>query len=304
MARKKSRVRLLTRGEKAFDIVNVIVLFVVGLIMLLPFYVVLIHSVTPSYDFGTKTLILWPSWFDLTSYRSIIGASTGLVQAYSVTIFATLVGTLLNMIVTLLASVGLSNKKLPYRNGLTMFMVITMYFGPGMIPAYMMNKYLGLINNIWVYIWPGLLSVWNMFLMRNFIMGIPHEIVESASIDGCSELRMIWAIIMPLSTAAIATISLFYAVSHWNDLFSAVMYITDPRKYSLQAYLMTILQDARNMVFNEREMAKLAEARLRPPPSEALKAANIMAATIPIVCVYPFLQKYFVKGVVVGSLKG
>jgi putative aldouronate transport system permease protein len=233
-----------------------------------------------------------------------LGASTGLVQAYGVTVFATVIGTLLNMAVNVLVSVGLSNKQLPYRSALTMFMVVTMYFGPGMIPAYMMNKYLGLINNIWVYVWPGLMSVWNMFLMRNFIMGIPHEIIESAHIDGCSEPRMIVSIILPLSTACIATISLFYAVGHWNDLFSAVMYVTDPKKYSLQAYLMTILQDARNMRYNLEEMAKIYEAGNKPPPSEALKAANIMAATIPIVCVYPFLQKYFVKGVVVGSLKG
>jgi len=295
---------LRTRGEKAFDTVTFIVLLFVGIIMFFPFYVVLIHSISPSYDFGTKTLIIWPSWIDLTPYKSIIGTSTGLMQAYGITLFETSVGTLLNMVFTILCAVGLSNRKLPYRNGITMFMVVTMYFGPGMIPAYIMNKYLGLINNIWVYVLPGLMSVWNVFLMRNFIMGIPHEIIESASIDGCSEMRMIAVIIIPLATAAIATISLFYAVGHWNNLFSAIMYITDPRKYTLQAYLMTILQDARNMRFNEQEMAKIFEAGRRPPPSEALKAANIMAATIPIVCVYPFLQKYFVKGVVVGSLKG
>ena len=295
---------LRTRGERAFDAVNFIVLFILGLIMLFPFYVVLIHSVTPSIDFGTKTLILWPSRPDLTPYRTIIGASSGLVQAYGVTIFSTLAGTSLNMVCNILVSVGLSKKDLPYRGFITVFMVITMYFGPGMIPAYMMNKYLGLINNLWVYIIPGAVSIWYVFLMRNFIMNIPHEIIESASMDGCSEPRMIWSIIIPLSTACIATITLFYAVGHWNNLFSAVMYITDPKKYNLQAYLMTVLQDVRNMRFNLEEMAKIYEAGGKPPPSEALKAANIMAATLPIVCVYPFLQKYFVKGVVVGSLKG
>jgi len=301
----KSKARLRTTGEMTFDVVNVIVLFIIGFVMLFPFYVVLIQSFAPPADFGRRNLILWPSRFTITSYRLIIGSATGIVQAYRITLFATLVGTFLNMVFSILCAVGLSNRNLPYRNALTKIFVFTMFFGGGMIPAFILVRYLGLLNNIWVYVIPGLVSVWNTLLLRNFFMGIPQEIIESASIDGCSEMRMIWSIILPLSTASIATISLFYAVGHWNNLGTAMLYIFDPRLNNLQAYLLTILTDQRNMVVNQEMMTAFIEANQnRPPPSEALRAANIMAATIPIVLVYPFIQKYFVKGVVVGSLKG
>lgn len=301
----RSRSRLRTTGEITFDTINFIILFIVGVIMLFPFYVVLIQSVAPARDFGTRNIILWPSRFTITSFRIIIGSASGIVQAYRVTLFATIVGTAANMLVSILCAVGLSNKNLPYRNTLTKLIVFTMFFGGGMIPSFMLIRHLGLLNNIWVYVMPGLMSVWNTLLLRNFFMGIPQEITESAQIDGCHELRMIWSIILPLSTAAIATISLFYAVGHWNNLGTPMMFIFEPRLNNLQAYLLTVLQDQRNMVFNPEQMAAFVEANQnRPPPTESLRAANIMAATIPIVLVYPFLQKYFVKGVVVGSLKG
>ena len=293
-----------TRGEKAFAIVNNVALFVLGLVMIFPFYVTLVNSISPGIDFATKTIILWPSTVDLSAYKALVGVNTGLLNALTLTVGITVVGTLMNMFFTLLGAVALSNRNLPYRPAITMFFVLTLYFGPGMIPAYLVNKYLGLINNLWVMIVPGLISVMYMLYMRNFIAKIPHEIIESASIDGCSDIAMVPAIILPLSTAAIATFSLFYAVGHWNDFYSCAMYITDPKMHNLQVYLTNLLQDSRNMRLNPEELQKMYEAGRRPPPSETMKAANIMAATIPIVCVYPFLQKYFVKGMVVGSLKG
>jgi len=295
---------LRTRGEKIFDTVNVIVLFLIAIIMLFPFYVTLIHSIAPPEDFGRKLINLWPSRIDFTAIRSLVGSNTGLVNAYGVTLFTTVVGTFLNMLCTVPGSVALANKKLPYRLPLTGIFVLTMYFGGGMIPAYLLNKYLGLINSVWVMIIPGLVGVGSMFLIRNFIMGIPQDIIEAASIDGCSDIGLLWRIILPLSVACMATFALFFAVGHWNSFYACMMYITDPKKYNLQVYLREVLRDQRNMTQNPEMMRQLREADLPAPPSESLKAANIMAATLPIVCVYPFVQKYFVKGVVVGSLKG
>lgn len=293
-----------TKGEKIYAVFNYIILAVVGIVTVFPFYITLINSISPALDFALKPINLWPSQVDISSYRVLLGKNTGILNAYSVTLFVTIVGTALNMLFTVLAAVALSNKDLPYRNAITMFFVFTMYFGGGMIPAYLLNNYLGLLNNIWVMIIPGLVSAMNMLYLRNFISQIPHEIIESASIDGCSDVKMVPYIILPLSTAAIATFSLFYAVGHWNDFSSCALYITDPNKYNLQVYLMNILKDARTMRLNPDEMAKLYEIGAKQPPTESLKAANIMAATLPIVCVYPFLQRFFVKGLVVGSLKG
>lgn len=293
-----------TKGEKAYSVFNYIFLAVVGLVTVFPFYITLINSISPAIDFALKPINLWPSRVDISSYRTIIGKNTGILNAYGVTIFVTVVGTALNMAFTVLAAVALSIKKLPYRNAITLFFVFTMYFSGGMIPSYLLNRYMGLLNNIWVMIIPSMVSVMNMLYLRNFISQIPHEIMESASIDGCSDIKMVPYIILPLSTAAIATFSLFYAVGHWNDFYNCAVYITDSTKYNLQVYLMNVLRDARAMKLNAAEMVKIHEAGSRQPPTESLKAANIMAATIPIVCLYPFLQKYFIKGLVVGSLKG
>lgn len=294
----------LSKSERTFSVVNNILLIIIGLVMLLPFYITLINSVSPPVDFGTKVINLWPSKFDFSSYKVLLGKNTGLMDAYGVTIFVTVIGTVLNMLLTVLGAVGMSNKNLPYRNGITLFFVFTMYFGGGMIPSYLLTRYLGLINNIWVMIIPSMVSVMNMLYLRNFISQIPRELIESASIDGCSDMAMIWYIILPLSTAALATFSMFYAVGHWNDFYSCAVYITDSKKFNLQVYLMSILQDSRTMRMNAEEMSRLKEIGGRQPTSDGLKAANIMAATIPIICVYPFIQKYFAKGLMVGSLKG
>jgi len=293
-----------TIGERIFAGFNYFFLVLIGLITLLPFYVTFINSISPSIDFGTKVINLWPSKIELSAYKALIGQGSGLVNAYSINIYVTVVGTVLNIIFTLLPAIALANKKLPYRTGLTLFLVGTMYFGGGMIPAYLLIKYLGLFDNLWVCILPGLISTGYILYLRNFISTIPGEILESATIDGCSDIGLVWRIIVPLSGAAIATFALFYAVGHWNDYFSGAMFLTSKNKQPLQVYLREILRESgAKGNLNPDEYKKLVEQNL-VPLEESLKAANIMAATIPIVCVYPFLQKYFVKGLVMGSLKG
>jgi putative aldouronate transport system permease protein len=276
-----------------------------GLVMLFPFYITLISSVSPPADFGRKIVNLWPSAIDLHSYRSLLGRGSDLLAAYRVTLATVVVGTAMNILATLLAATALANKKLPYRGIITTIIVIPMFFNGGMIPHYLLTRYLGLINNIWVYMAPSLINIYNLLLMRNYIMNIPGEILESASIDGCSDIGAVWHIILPLSTACVATFSLFYAVAHWNDLSTPLLYVADRQIYNLQMYLREILLDARNMIQNPEVLAQLYEPGSgRRPVVESLKAANIMAATLPIIFVYPFIQKFFVKGVVAGSLKG
>lgn len=272
--------------------------------MIFPFYVTVIKSISPSIDFGTKVINLWPSKLDFSAFKALTGQGSGLIEAYAVTTWSTVVGTALNMFFTTLAAIALANKNLPYRKGITFFIVVTMYFGGGMIPTYLLVKNVGLINSLWVLVIPNLVYAAYVLYLRNFIMTIPVEILEAAKIDGLSDIGMIRIIILPLSGAAIATFSLFYAVGHWNDFYSGALYILDPNKYPLQVYLKEILQDTSAMRLNPDELRKLYESGNPPPPSEALKAANIIAATLPIVCVYPFLQKYFVKGMTMGSVKG
>ena len=295
---------LYTRGERIYNTVISIVLGLVGLIMLFPFYITLISSISPPSDFGRKILNLWPSAIDLRAYMSLLGRGSGLLAAYRVTLITVVVGTAMNIAVSLLAATALANKKLPYRGVITTIVLIPMFFGGGMIPHYLLNRYLGLLNSIWVYMIPSLISIYNVLLMRNFIMGIPGEILESASIDGCSDIGTVWHIILPLSAACIATFSLFYAVAHWNDLSTPLLYIRERTLYNLQMYLRELLLDARNMVQDPDTIAQLYQNNERRPVVESVKAANIMAATLPIIFVYPFIQKFFVKGVVVGSLKG
>jgi len=293
-----------TRGEKAYDVFVYIFLTLLGLVMLFPFYVTFINSISPPTDFGRKLVNLWPSYIDIRPYQQLLGRCSGLLAAYRITLFVVIIGTGMNITLSLLSAVALANKKLPYRTIITGFIIFTMFFGGGMIPSYILMRYLGLLDNIWVYVFPGLIGMMNVFLMRNFIMGIPHEILESASIDGCTDIAMVWHIILPLSTACIATFSLFYAVGHWNNLSTAILYITKRDLFNLQAYLREILVSMANMRQDDTTMMELYGSGERKPVTESVRAANIMAATIPIVCVYPFLQKYFVKGIVIGSLKG
>lgn len=293
-----------SKGEKLFSFCVYFLLTLTGFIMIFPFYVTVIKSISPSIDFGTKVINLWPSKLDFSAFKAITGQGSGLIEAYAVTTWSTVVGTALNMFFTTLAAIALANKNLPYRKGITFFIVVTMYFGGGMIPTYLLVKNVGLINSLWVLVIPNLVYAAYVLYLRNFIMTIPVEILEAAKIDGLSDIGMIRIIILPLSGAAIATFSLFYAVGHWNDFYSGALYILDPNKYPLQVYLKEILQDTSAMRLNPDELRKLYESGNPPPPSEALKAANIIAATLPIVCVYPFLQKYFVKGMTMGSVKG
>ena len=190
----------------------------------------------------------------------------------------------------------LSRKYLPHRNFYTMFIVVTMFFGGGLIPSYLLIKSLGLIDSRWVLIIPGLISTFSLLILRNFFMGIPEELEDSAKIDGANDMRILFGIIIPLSKPVLATLALWAAVSHWNAWFDALLYLQDQSKVVLQLFLRRLVISA--------EGDPMLQANPQQEAPETLKAAVIMFTALPILVVYPFLQRYFVKGILVGSLKG
>ena len=217
-------------------------------------------------------------------------------NAYGITIFVTVFGTVISMILTILGAFVLSRKTLPGRTGLTLFAIFTMLFSGGLVPTYLTVNSLKLTNTVWALIIPSVLSTYNMVIMRNFFQGIPDSLYEAAAIDGISHTGYMIQILLPLSTPSPATITLFYAVSYWNAYFNSIIYIRTSSLWPIQTVLRQILMAGQyEMLFDDGG---------RAIPSEMMKDAMIFISAAPIICIYPFLQKYFVKGVLVGSLKG
>jgi len=223
------------------------------------------------------------------------------MRSYGVTIFITVVGTALNLFLTITAAYALSRRDLPGRGLVLVFIVITMVFDAGIIPGYMLIRNLGLLDSVWAMILPGAVSAFNLILMRNFFEELPTSIIESARLDGASEFRILTNIVIPLSGPGIATIGLFYTVGHWNEFFRGIFYITDPTKWPLQVLLrsVVVMADLNQLGSSNRDMyGALTINQL------TIRAATVMAAIIPIAVLYPFLQRYFVKGIVLGAEKG
>ncbi|MFD0670925.1 carbohydrate ABC transporter permease [Cohnella sp. GCM10027633] len=238
-------------------------------------------------------MLLFPKSIHLDSYRYVLRYS-GLLDAYGVTIFITVVGTIINLVMTSLGAYVLSNRDLPGRNVLMMIVLIAMLYSGGLIPSYLVVRSLHLVDTVWALMLPSAINAWLLILMRNFFQGVPTELRESARIDGCSELGIMIRIMMPLSLPIIATLALFYGVGHWNEYINVIIYINNPDLSTLQLIL--------------RKMYTFSIDQLSgdslPPPVETIRAATIMMSALPIVMVYPFLQKYFVQGLMVGSVKG
>ena len=286
-----------TFGEKVFNVVNKIILIILCMIMLYPIMYVFGRSFMNDVERAARPFAVLPIQWDFIGYKYIFASGSYLMNAYGVTIVKTLVGTVCNVIFTAMFAYVLASKEYPLRKFLTMAVTFTMWFGGGLIPTFLLIKSLGLYNNFWVYILPGLITAWNMLILRNFFMQIPYSLVESAKIDGADEIKIFYKIILPLSTPAIATIALFYAVGHWNSWFDSMIYISNRKLWVIQVFLREIVRNA-----NVNDITQAAvEFR---PPSQNVVLATIVVATVPILCVYPFVQKYFVKGMTVGAVKG
>lgn len=289
----------LTRGEKIFLVINNILMAMLCAVMIYPVLFVVGRSVTPEIERALHPLRLIPAAFDWSGYKFILSSGSNIVNSYMTTIMRTLIGTTLNIIITMLLAYPLSKQYYPLRKLLTALIVFTMWFSGGLIPSFLLNKNLGLLNNFWVYILPSLVNAYNMIVMRNFFAQIPDSLEESAKLDGANDLRVFFSIYLPLSTASIATITLFYAVAHWNSWFDSMLYMNKKEMWTMQYTLRQLIDSA-----TVSDITTVDASMDFIPPAETVRMATIVIATVPILCVYPFLQKYFVKGMLVGSVKG
>jgi ABC-type glycerol-3-phosphate transport system permease component len=239
----------------------------------------------------------WPKEFQLDAYKIVL-RDKSMIQSIFYTVYLTIIGTAVSLIVTIFAAYPLSKKDLKGRGLILQMIVFTMLFSGGMIPTYLVVKELGLIDSTWSLILPGLINVFNMLIVKTyFTSSIPDGIEESALIDGCNEIRMLFRIILPISMPIIATIGLYYAVSYWNTFFNCLIYINDPEKFTLQLKL-------RQLIILDQNSASRDIDELSRQVSESIKSASIVITSLPILLVYPWLQKHFVKGVMLGAVKG
>ena len=282
----------------SFRIFNYSLFVLLGLITLYPFWYTLVGSLIPFSEYASKTLLLFPSKLMLDAYGKIFTSHT-ILNGFKVTIFITIVGTLLNLFFTSIAAYSLSIKNLPGRNFILYFILITMLFSGGLIPMFMAIKTYGLLNNVWVYIVPMLINTFYLIILKTSFGMVPDSLRQSALIDGCNEIGVLFRIFIPVSKPVLAAIALFYAVDRWNELYNALFFVIDPEKFPLQMVLYNMIrsvdiQGGQNVVAQGQQVII----------AEQVKMAAIIVTTVPILAVYPFLQKYFVKGVMIGAIKG
>ncbi|RTE11637.1 carbohydrate ABC transporter permease [Paenibacillus whitsoniae] len=285
-----------SRGEALFSYVNVLLLSLLSLSTILPFIHIIAKSLSGEAYILAKDIWLWPKGATIDSYQYVLSYKQFYISFYN-SVLITVIGTVISMAVTILAAFPLSRKHFPLKRGLMLFFVITMFFSGGLIPTYLVVKQLGLLNTLWSIMLPMALAPFNLILIRNFFFSLPEALEESAVIDGASNLRILTWIYLPLSLPSIATIAMFYAVGYWNSFFQAMMYITNRALMPLQVFLM-------QLVTNSKPGDMAVGGALNDLTPESTTAAAIVCVVFPILCVYPFIQKYFVKGVMLGAVKG
>ncbi|MFE5323450.1 carbohydrate ABC transporter permease [Paenibacillus sp. NPDC056579] len=288
-----------TLGGRMFDLCNIVLLAIVALVTFLPFLHVVMASFTTEEEMARKPFVLIPTEFTVKAYQYIL-STNAIYKALGVSIGVTLVGTLVSMLLTCLMAYGLTRRDLDGRRVLMFLVVFTMLFNGGLIPTFLVVKELGLVDSYWSLILPTAVNAFNLIIMRSFFMNLPDGIEESAKMDGCNDFGILFKIVIPLSMPAIATISLFYAVNYWNTYFNAIIYLNDAAKWPIQVLLRQIVIVASAF---SADTSGFGDDFVKPP-EQTIKMAVIMVSTIPILIVYPFLQKYFAKGALVGSVKG
>lgn len=287
--------------DKIFYLITGIILTLFTAVVALP----IIHIISASFSspaaVSSGRVFLWPVKPSLQGYKAVF-THKYIVSGYRNTIVYTVMGTFINVMLTMFAAYPLSRRDLPFKGFIMFLFTFTMFFGGGLIPAYILIKNLHLINSFWVMIIPGALSIYNMILARTFLMNsIPQELLDAAQIDGCSDTRYFFNIVLPLAKPVIAVITLYYAVGHWNSYFTAMIYLNDRELYPLQLILRNIL------IINQINITEIQDPDLiagKQGLADLLKYALIVVASVPIIMLYPFVQKYFIKGVMIGSLKG
>ncbi|EGP5121096.1 carbohydrate ABC transporter permease [Enterococcus faecium] len=283
-------------GERSFTFFNNTFLILLALICIVPFLNIIATSFASTQEVVAKKFILFPTTFSLDAYRYILSTPT-IFRALAVSIGVTGVGTIVSMCATSLMAYELSRKYLFGRGFVNFLVVFSMLFSGGMIPTFLVVRSLGLVNSYWAMILPVAVNAMNMIIMRNFFQALPDSLEESAKMDGCTDFGVFFKIMLPLALPSIATISLFYAVTYWNTYMTAILYINDSSKWPIQILL-------RQIVIVSSGMQAESSAVDVIPPAQTVKMAVIVIATVPMLIAYPFVQKYFVKGALVGSVKG
>ena len=299
-----------TTGERAFRAINVFIMGVSALLMTYPFWYLFVTSVTHPAQIGAS--YLWPQKFFYLNYWFVL-TEPGLPRAYFISVLRVATGVPLMLLITGGAAFALTRKNLVGRTPIIIFFFITMFFSGGLIPFYLVLKTFRLLNTFWVYIIPTAFSVWTMIVMKTSIQSLPDGMVEAAVVDGAGYTRIFATIILPLSLPMLATLGLFSAVSHWNEWFTGVFYVTSPKLRPLQSFLRTALEAlpvdmADYAVWYQKRFGRIDDIdrffELKQMTPRSIELTYVMLSTIPILLVYPWVQKYFVKGVLIGSIKG
>lgn len=288
-------------GSKSFDVFNILLMIVLALVTLYPCYYVLVASVSdPSKFYDGSALVLWPRGLGFGGYEAVL-KNNALWVSYRNTIIYVVLGTILSVLMTTSAAYSLSRKRLKGRNIVMLLITFTMYFSGGMIPTYIVVRNLGIINTPLAMILPNAVIVYNLIITLSYFRSIPDSLEEAARIDGAGALKTFWKIMLPLAAPIVAVISLYYAVGIWNDYMSGLLYITKPELKPLQMVLRDILlQEGGAASAGSGDVAAVEEAAY----AANIRYATIVVSTVPILCIYPFIQRYFIKGVMIGAVKG
>ena len=290
-------------SDRVFDIVNIIIMLALLVIFLWPLWFVVIASFSNPNEVWNGNVILLPKGFTLSADEAVSHYKM-IWTGYKNTIIYTVVGTFINLVMTICAAYPLSRKDFVPRNFLMFIFMLTMYFSGGLIPTYLVVSKMHLLNTPWAMMIPGAVSIYNVIITRTyFVNSIPSSLQEAAELDGANTFQFLMKIVLPLSKPIIAVIALYYAVGHWNDFFTALIYLNDKELMPLQSFLRDLLM-SNKMSLNNMQGLDAAQAEAKMQLSQTLKYSAIIVSTVPVLCIYPFIQKYFVKGVMIGSVKG
>lgn len=284
-------------AEKTFEIANITFLLLMCAVMLLPILHVVAGSLSSKNALTHSLVGIWPVEWTLENYK-VVFTNTTFWRAFGVSVFLVIAGTLLNILMTVMTAYPLAKTGLKGRRAVMLFIIFTMIFSAPLIPSFLVVKALGLLNTIWALIIPGALSAFNMILCLTFFRSLPEELFEAARVDGMNEYRILFRIAIPLSVPILVTLLLFYAVGHWNSYYSAMLYISNAALRPLQLYLYSIVAQA-----SMADLSGSAEDVMMDLSPQGLQMATIIVATVPIVLIYPFIQRHFIKGALIGSLK-
>lgn len=301
MLKKEKKLKL--NRNTPFDWINYGLMIVLGFIMLFPLWYCLVGSLNEGTDYLRGGVFFWPRKWSIASYRAVL-LDSSILDAFAVTIAKCVVGTVTSVLCTTMVAYAITRPTLAGKKYYIPFIMFTLFFGGGLIPFYLLIVDLKLYDTFWVYIFPTMFSAYNMIIIQSFIRDLPGELIESAKIDGASEYRIFFQMILPLSKPVLATISLFTIVGHWNSYFDSMMYTNSPQLQTIQLYLKKVITDPSMSKSLGSAAAAVIPGQAVTLTPQVVKLATMVVTAVPVICVYPFLQKYFVKGVTMGSVKG